>query len=397
MMMAVPKEISFSASRPFPQRLSWWLSLGLLAVVWLVPPTTAHVTNAGWYQRYDEYPPYCSIPEEMKRRVIPPRMKRRDEGETRLKHVTALIRHGARTPYANDIPCWDGFWESPETGVWDCDLTSYYSPPTPQEIEDDEGKREPKGGGSDAMFLFEKRYDALKDPLRNDLNGTCKVGQLILQGYDQELHNGEMLRVAYGYDSKKMDHDRSMRLLDLDLDSKTYLAPSLWYRVDDDERTLLSGQILLRGLFGTEFVQHLEKHGEHPIVPLHTADRDRDILAPQHKICPRLDEISDKVKESAEYKEFMESSQPLRDFMRDELGSEDVQLDCLMTTMCTDRALPNAINDYGSFRRDKERKLTTGGSRNSHFQRIADYVSQRRRRRSRGTCMDCFVNRSFLG
>ena len=65
------------------------------------------------------------------------------------------------------------------------------------------------------MFLFEKQYDALKEPLSNELGGTCQVGQLLLRGYEQELRNGRYLRSAYLYDAENpYSHDERMRLLD---------------------------------------------------------------------------------------------------------------------------------------------------------------------------------------
>jgi hypothetical protein len=127
------------------------------------------------YTRYPAYPPYCSIPEEMAKRDIPPVGDDVRLGESRLVHVTAVFRHGARTPYKGDLNCWDGYLESEETGVWNCDLKTITSPPTPKVVSEDEGKG---NQGGDAMFLFEKRYDALqdsKDNLSNSLNGTCQV------------------------------------------------------------------------------------------------------------------------------------------------------------------------------------------------------------------------------
>jgi hypothetical protein len=128
-----------------------------------------------WYKRYPVYPPYCSIPAEMEKRDIPPVADDVRLGESRLVHVTAVFRHGARAPVKGNLNCWDGYLESEDTGVWNCDLKTITSPPTPKEVSEDEGQGN-KGGV--AMFLFEKHYDALldsKDNLSNSLNGTCQV------------------------------------------------------------------------------------------------------------------------------------------------------------------------------------------------------------------------------
>jgi hypothetical protein len=56
----------------------------------------------------------------------------------------------------------------------------------------------------------------------------------------------------------------------------------------------------------------------------------------------------------------------IREFMHDKLGkvssTEDI-LDCLMTTICTDRPLPEAINDYNN------------GTETSWFNTLVDFVS----------------------
>ena len=51
------------------------------------------------YNKYAKYPAYCSTPEEMKQRAVPPLQGNSNDGSSKLIHVTALIRHGARTPF----------------------------------------------------------------------------------------------------------------------------------------------------------------------------------------------------------------------------------------------------------------------------------------------------------
>ena len=251
--------------------------------------------NSTWYKRYPAYPEYCSIPDEMQRRAIPSLQEDSRLGETRLMHVTSVIRHGARTPYASGLDCWDGYWTNPETGVWDCNLTTILAPPL-------EATRD-----TSVMFLFEKKYDALQPPLANELNGTCQVGQLLLRGFQQELQNGNHLRKAYVYDGSNMNHDVRMRLLDTS--SSGTLFQELYYRSDDDQRTLMSGQVLLTGLFGEELLDHAKQNASHPVIPLHTADRKRDILTGEDALCPRLTELQDEAKASQEYKDYEQSDE----------------------------------------------------------------------------------------
>lgn len=324
------------------------------------------------YKKYDKYPPYCSIPEEMEKRAVPPLQGESNDGSSQLVHVTALIRHGARTPWqaAPYYQCWNGYWED-EQNIWDCDLKTYTGPPaaTKEKGRQDEGLLE-----EDPDFLFEKRYDALAispDKTGNLLSGTCQLGQLIMRGYDQELRNGLHLRQAYFYDGNKTadEHaasDSRMRLWDLtnddghegrkapspaigDSTKQIYQEPNLHYRADDEQRTLMSGQILLRGLFESELLS--ANDDETAVIRLHTADYSMDVLGINHAVCPRAWDLHNEAYESEEYKNWIKNSDfnKVNTFVKEELGLDEIprsMLDCLMTTICTDRTLPENLNNY---------------------------------------------------
>lgn len=343
-------------------------------IVLLRQPTGVSAMESGMsYKKYPSYPNYCSIPATMRRRSIPPlqaTVPNLGDRNTKLVQVTAVIRHGARTPYSSSLSCWDGYWTDPATGVWDCELTTLTAPPSPPEVKNEEevaagqSKVDTEAdAGGEAMFLFDKRYDALSDPpeLSNKLNGTCQVGQLILRGYDQELANGKHLRSAYVYDgtdAQSVSHNPRMRLFDATANGgidatngrRMYEEPNLVYRADDDQRTLMSGQVLLRGLFGKDFDDHKDREGSDPVVRLHTADRARDVLTPNEAICPRLKEIRTAAGDSLEFQQFNNSkeAETLRKMMVKELGNDFAEeaIDCLMTTICTDRPLPPIVDDF---------------------------------------------------
>jgi len=294
----------------------------------------------------------------MSNRIIP-MVRDRDPliGETRIVHATAVIRHGARTPWSSHIQCWDGFWDSKDTGVWDCDLTTIMAPPSPEQVDEEEDKESASWWDTDnSFFLFEKHYDALGYPeagLTNELNGTCQLGQLLLQGYEQEIQNGRILREAYAYEINSYDHDEKMRLIDLSgYTYKGWDPYHLRLRSDNDQRTIMSGQVLLRGLFDEEVADEFYRTKQFPKIQVHTADRSKDILDPNEDVCPKLKKIKENALQSEEYKAWdnSQSVKELREFANRTLGyaSEDGILDCLMTTICTDRTLPEAINDYGS-------------------------------------------------
>jgi hypothetical protein len=244
------------------------------------------------------------------------------------------------------------------------------TPPSAETIIEDEGTQDEWTALDNSFFLFEKIYDALpyfKDGLSNELNGTCQVGQLLLKGYEQQLQNGIMLREAYTYTYDRMDHDERMRLIELSSHEYSAWDPNhLRYRADYDQRTIMSGQVLIRGLFDTEVQVYFEDTGKYPTIPLHIADRERDVMGPNSKVCPKLDGIADRAKLSEEYLAFSTSkdSQDVREFLKKQVGDMDQIkiLDCLMTTICNDRALPDVIDDYGN--------------QDSWFQKLAEYDIQ---------------------
>lgn len=333
-----------------------------------------------WYTRYPHYPDYCSTEEQMKQRAIPP-LQNQEGIDSELVHVTALIRHGARTP-TKEHNCWEGWNE----GKWDCELKTLTSPPSQPEILllEENGIGNARIDGEGAMFLFEKNYNALHDPpqLRNDLNGTCQMGQLILRGYAQELQNGRMLRKTYM--KEKMDGEApetddlaaNMVLFDLGQHSefRPYEEQNLYYRADDDQRTIMSGQVLLRGLFGDIILQHSEELGTQidPTIVVHTADRSRDILSPNELICPRLSDLQDDAVKSDGYIERFLKSQDSKEMMKiakEYLGAGDIPTfrryaqDCMMTAICNDRDLPEIIDDCGQ------------QEGNGYFDRMQKFVS----------------------
>jgi len=365
----------------------------------------SELAEKSWYKRYSAYPEYCSTPDQLQQRRIPP-LQQRDIA-TSLLHVTSIIRHGARTPWDGHI-CWDGFWDSNETGIWDCELTTLTAPPAQPEVlslEDHPSSSyeldvDLDEAAKNSMFLFEKRYDALHNPpqLRNVLNGTCEVGQLLLRGYAQELANGQMLRSTYIKDSTSKDTIQdNMILFDLtsndytDGTKRPYEEPNLYYRADDDQRTIMSGQVLLRGLFGDLLLQHSKDLGSlsDPIVVVHTGDRKQDILAPNPNVCPRLNDLADDATNSDEYAELYiksEDSQLLNELMEEELGADFryAAQDCLMTTICTDRKLPTILDDYGKTSTDDKNGNANEFSRSKYgkniFERLTKFVRTRESR-----------------
>lgn len=334
-------------------------------------------TKSKWYTRYQNgYPEYCSTDEQMHKRQIPPVQKppfATPDQHTHLLHVTSIIRHGARTPYA-DYKCWNG-WEYQS---WNCYLNSLSAPPSKFAVEhlELEGAEVTEQEGEGLFFLFEKIFDSLQDPpqLRNSLNGTCQMGQLLLRGYVQELHNGKMLRRTYirddseninGDQNSMIDIPDEMVLFDLkkDWSTRPYEEPYLYYRTDDDERTIMSGQVLIRGMFEDLLERHSAELGNQsePVIRVHTADKSRDILSPNREICPRLKQLWDEAVRSRDYVErFVNSDEAkaMKTLMSDLGGDfQEAAQDCIMTTICNDRELPDILDDFGKNSQDSQNFL----------------------------------------
>ncbi|GMI06846.1 hypothetical protein TrRE_jg12384, partial [Triparma retinervis] len=196
----------------------------------------------------------------------------------------------------------------------------------------------------DSNLLFKKVYDGLTPPLTNDLQGTCHVGQLISTGVEQETINGEALRRSY------IGDDQNLNLFPAsgaNLGPDGSVTGKVVFRGDDQQRTLMSGQILVEALFPTT---EANSGVENVLVDWHTADYDSDPIYPNSKVCPRLNELQAAAYSSLEFQSFNTSAEAsyLESIMQEDLGGADWMhiLDCQMTSLCTGRPLPSVINDF---------------------------------------------------
>lgn len=179
-------------------------------VVWI---GTLHA----WSPSY--YPDYCL--KDVSQRKIPPLTAEQQSQVASLEQVQVLIRHGARTPYMK-YQCWENY-----SVAWNnCNVTelmlasSSYTSPNRQ-----------------APWLFRKLYDGSA----NALGGNCYTGQLISDGYEQEISNGEFLRQAY--------LESELALFNTSVWTEINTDELIYLRSDDEQRTLMSGQLLVHGMF----------------------------------------------------------------------------------------------------------------------------------------------------
>eukprot|EP00624_Nannochloropsis_granulata_P002900 evm.model.NODE_24698_length_19406_cov_26.450068.5 len=182
-----------------------------------------------------------------------------------------------------------------------------------------------------APFIFRKIYDGSP----TILGGTCHLGQLVVEGYDQEAANGEALGKAYiGHGPLKLFHTPNLGAV---------TGEMVYLRSDDDPsyRTEMSGEALLRGMFNA-------RRGE-VTLRWHTGDFALDEIAPNHNVCPALDSVEADASHSRELNEYNNSQwvQDLNARMAVELPGYSYEhlLDCLGTTACTGRPFPPTLTE----------------------------------------------------
>jgi hypothetical protein len=161
-------------------------------------------------------PEYCS--KDIGAKSIPPLSTDELAQVKELKQVQVMIRHGARTPYGL-FTCWKNYDVS-----WNnCNVTELM-------IESPSMTASTKPG----QWLYRKLYDGSL----NYLGGNCYTGQLLSEGYQQELTNGGVLYDAY--------IDGAFQLFPTNDWEQLNSTTDIYLRSDDEQRTLMSGQILLR-------------------------------------------------------------------------------------------------------------------------------------------------------
>lgn len=335
------------------------------------------------------YPSYCSTKDDQLTRQLPAlnlsTKLQQNTNSVTIKHVTTIIRHGSRTPYAPHN-CWEGYTDpSADTSTWTCSLTSMTRPQSTEAVNYEylvNGVSDQiiRLSGKGQFFSFDKLYDAnwsndhpdhYPENVANDLRGNCQKGQLILKGHAQQVNNGHALLAAYvkhdDYTSPTvgplLNFMNEARITVVG--ERAYDEPRLYFRSDDDERTMMSGMILLESLYGNLMKLH-ERHYEAegldvkangvavPVIPVHTSDRDKDILAPNPTACPRLVELEVEAIGSPGYQEkFVRSdeAQLMKTLRMEEFGGmekmqdADEAVDCVMTTVCEDKTLPYVLDE----------------------------------------------------
>lgn len=345
-------------SRPF-------LTSILLELIFTIVSVLADSTEK---VRYSQYPEYCSTPQQLEERRIPlPSIPSQTKKSTNtLVHVTVVSRHGTRAPKGKH-ECWPSFYaEGTDTAKWDCSLTYRTSLSFPPAVDSTYPEELP--------LHFESIYDGISpgngsstSSNKNILNGTCQVAQLLRMGFQQHLWNGRMLRETYFYlPTDETIHQTSniisnptaapppgRTILQFVSASLDHPSAYLTVRSDDTPRTMLSAQALLIGMLNDVTAWRNENATDSTtrVIPIHTADKDRDVLSDNDDLCPKLKDLEHDAYHAKDFKK-LEKKYKLKEtkhWMKDQFGyALDHPLQCLMSAICCDLSLPESLNDFGS-------------------------------------------------
>jgi len=253
-------------------------------------------------------PNYCN--NNFTDRKIPPLSASEKSLVSELIQVQAIIRHGARTPYTA-YQCWADYdipWNNCNVTELMIESNSYTSQQRP------------------AKWLFRKLYDGSA----NDLGGNCYTGQLLYEGFEQELQNGRYMYDAY--------IDSDLPLFNTDIWTDINTNQQIYLRSDDEQRTLMSGQLLLHGMFNVS---------QEIIVPWHTGDYNLDQIYPNSYACPRLSQLENQIYATSDFIAENTSTRinTLNTDLNVILGTGQWYwyyiFDCFMTTVCTNRQVPS--------------------------------------------------------
>ncbi len=112
--------------------------------------------------------------------------------------------------------CWEGY--DPE---WTCDVRFHVLPALERASHPIQSSR---------------YFDKIFDNGTNVLRGNCEIGNLLDEGYLQQMHNGQVFRRAYVGKGPRVLF-RSEEQVSLSNVSDIYLSS------DDQPRTMMSGQV----------------------------------------------------------------------------------------------------------------------------------------------------------
>jgi hypothetical protein len=189
--------------------------------------------------------------------------------------VEVLIRHGDRSSFPwypkpdtfGTKLCWPG-----DSAVWDCQANYLSTAGTSRTNQ--------------AINPPATLYRKLNDEGKNEVVGSCDVGQLTLKGYLQEVANGNILRNYYvdklGFLPSNYSRENS----------------SLFYiRSDDIPRTVLSAEGVFNGLYPPSSSSPASTN----LVDIHTRSLSMTVMGPNPNTCPRIGQVQQEAQQSSPF------------------------------------------------------------------------------------------------
>ncbi|KAL5368983.1 hypothetical protein CPHLJ_4g920 [Cryptosporidium parvum] len=239
-----------------------------------------------------------------------------------LIQLQVVSRHGARTP-VKSFKCWEGYKQN-----WDCsDLKSLISASA---FEKQSKTR---------TLKFSKHYETKQ--WQNNLTNTCKMGQLISQGYEQHRINGKILAKAYF----KGEHLVTKSGLEIsDFKNQMYIRSS------DTQRTIVSAAALITSLLENIFGKE-ETFQRFRNLPIYTMDFHSEYLFANKNLVDNS-RVLKYVFTSKNFQELLEDRKHLYMELEKDAKLNDLNrswpfelLDCISMTICSgdDNKLPEAF------------------------------------------------------
>ncbi|KAK9173202.1 Histidine phosphatase superfamily (branch 2) family protein [Cryptosporidium meleagridis] len=240
-----------------------------------------------------------------------------------LIQLQVVSRHGARTP-VKPSKCWEGYKQN-----WDCsDLKSLTSTSA---IERRSKTR---------TLKFSKHYETKQ--WRNNLTNTCKMGQLISQGYEQHRINGKLLAEAYFKQGENLVTRNGLRI--------DKFKNQMYIRSSDTQRTIVSAAALITSLLENIFGKE-ETFQKFSNLPIYTMDFHSEYLFANKNLVDNS-RVLKYVFISKKYQEILQDRKKLHMELEKDAKLNDLSgswpfelLDCISMTICSgdDNKLPEAF------------------------------------------------------
>lgn len=238
---------------------------------------------------------------------------------TTLKQALVYIRHGDRSLSSEEV-CWPN-----DNVVYSCGLNML------------QANDESSGPSTSPALMFRREYE----PNFEFIPGSCGIGQLTPTGYAQELQNGAAVRSVY---------IEAGNLLPSVLNNA--VGSLLYLRSDDSQRTIMSGQALVTGMYPAAFAN--VSNAANRVLTWFVRDSMYENVYPNTESCPAVAAAYQAALfDSDEAKALYAKGAPLfstisqivgRKFTSDDQSPLDA-FDCTFTHLCHGFSLPTGFNN----------------------------------------------------